>query len=113
MRAQLAFHAIITEKKMIKYISCLLLLSTMVLSNNISETEKITGRVTYFTADQVYCDLGANNQIIIGDTLDVSRRAEILGVLIVSHVANKSSVSEILTPEIQFKLGDLVRELDA
>ena len=108
MRAQLAFHAIPTEKKMIKYISCLLLLSTMVLSNNISETEKITGRVTYFTADQVYCDLGANNQIIIGDTLDVSRRAEILGVLIVSHVANKSSVSEILTPEIQFKLGDLV-----
>ena len=93
---------------MIKYISYLLLLSTCLFSNNFPEIEKITGRVTYFTADQVYCDLGANNQIVIGDTLDVSRRAETLGVLLVSHIANKSSVSEILTPEIQFKLGDLV-----
>ena len=87
MRAQLAFHAILTEKRMIKYISYLLLLSTCLFSNNIPEIEKITGRVTYFTADQVYCDLGANNQIVIGDTLDVSRRAETLGVLLVSHIA--------------------------
>jgi hypothetical protein len=108
MKAQLVFHATLTEMNMIKYLLRLLLIFSGLFANTNFELEIITGRVTYFTTDQVYCDLGANNQIVIGDTLDVSRRAELLGVLVVSHVANKSSVCEALTPGIQFKLGDLV-----
>ncbi|MBT5759661.1 MAG: hypothetical protein HOI55_08405 [Candidatus Marinimicrobia bacterium] len=93
---------------MIKYFSLFMIMSSSLFAEEPPEQQNLSGRITYFTIDQVYCDLGLNQQIIIGDTLDVSRRAEILGVIVVSHVANKSSVCEILTPETQFKLGDLV-----
>lgn len=90
-------------KQMTKIIGWLILIQFTFAQN-----ETITGRVTYFTTNQVYCDLGKNNHVSVGDTLDISRRSHLIGTIIVSHLSSKTSVSDIFIQHSEIKLGDLV-----
>ena len=67
------------------------------------------GSITYLTMDQVYCDLGSDQEARVGDTLHVWRRDEEVGLLVITNVARKSSVSRPLSPPENFQLGDRVR----
>ncbi|MFQ6606768.1 MAG: hypothetical protein ACE5DP_03865 [Fidelibacterota bacterium] len=67
------------------------------------------GSITYLTMDQVYCDLGSDQGAQVGDTLHVWRRDEEVGLLVITNVARKSSVSRPLNPPEKFQLGDRVR----
>lgn len=75
------------------------------------ETNTISGqgKVTYLTADQVYCDIGTSQGITIGDTLQLFRRAEGLGDMVISHSAKNSSVCIPLIPIENIQLGDRVQ----
>ncbi len=66
------------------------------------------GKITYLTADRVYCDLGSNNGAAVGDTMTVYRRDQELGLVVVTNVARKSSVCLSLVPTSTFQLGDRV-----
>jgi hypothetical protein len=66
------------------------------------------GKITYLTADRVYCDLGSNNGATVGDTMTVFRRDQELGLVVVTNVARKSSVCLSLVPTSTFQLGDRV-----
>jgi hypothetical protein len=72
------------------------------------KTVTVEGRITYITLDQVYTDLGTVAGAGVGDTLQVYRRQEKIGLLVVSSVARKSSVCTPLVPTNQFQLGDRV-----
>ncbi len=66
------------------------------------------GKITYLTAEQVYCDLGMNDGASVGDTLTVTRRTQEIGWIIVTHLAKKSSVTNSLVPIETYQLGDRV-----
>ncbi|MBC8346593.1 MAG: hypothetical protein ISR82_05860 [Candidatus Marinimicrobia bacterium] len=72
------------------------------------ESIKAEGTITYVTTDQVYSDIGLNKGAAVGDTLTVLRRGQELGLIHITSIANKSSVSESLVPISQFQLGDRV-----
>lgn len=72
------------------------------------ESIRSEGSVTYLTTDQVFTNIGLNNGASIGDTLKVLRRGQELGLIRITNIANKSSVSESLVPISQFQLGDRV-----
>lgn len=67
------------------------------------------GKVTYLTADQVYCDIGTSQGISVGDTLQLFRRSEILGDLVITHSAKNSSVTSPLVPIETIQIGDRVQ----
>lgn len=94
------------EKKMIKK----LLVSMMIFQGFIfaQETVKAEGTITYITIDQVYSNIGLNKGANIGDTLKVLRRGQELGLIHITSIANKASVSKSLVPISQFQLGDRV-----
>ncbi|MFQ6613115.1 MAG: hypothetical protein ACE5D2_08470 [Fidelibacterota bacterium] len=66
------------------------------------------GKITYLTADRVYCDLGSNSGAAVGDTMTVFRRDQELGLIVVTNVARKSAVCLSLVPTSIFQLGDRV-----
>jgi len=72
------------------------------------ENIHIDGTITYITTNQVYSNIGLNKGAVIGDTLKVLRRGQELGLIYITSIANKSSVSESLIPISQFQLGDRV-----
>lgn len=101
-------HVLIAIRKvmMIKYFKIILLLFfTGLFADDI---EIVNGKITYITVDQVYCDIGSKQNIVIGDTLKITRRGDFLGSVIVSHVATNSSVSDKISSQIEFQLGDIV-----
>ena len=108
MRVNLAYLVIPMAKRMIKSILIILIWMSFLYGEVNPAPPSSSGRIIYFTADQVYCDLGLNQYLKVGDTLDVTRRAELIGTLLVTNISNKSSVCDILTPEVHYKLGDLV-----
>jgi len=67
------------------------------------------GKVTYLTADQVYCDIGTSQGVSVGDTLQLFRRSEIIGDLVITHSAKNSSVSSPLVPIESIQIGDRVQ----
>jgi hypothetical protein len=73
------------------------------------ETVSGQGKVTYLTADQVYCDIGTSQGIVVGDTLQIFRRTEVLGDLVISHSAKNSSVCTPLIPMENIQMGDRVQ----
>ncbi len=69
---------------------------------------KIEGHITYITMDQVYCDIGSAKDAEVGDTLTVLRRNDEIGLLVITNIARKSSVTLPLVPVDQFQLGDRI-----
>jgi len=67
------------------------------------------GKVTYLTADQVYCDIGTSQGISVGDTLQLFRRSEIIGDMVITHSAKNSSVTSPLVPIGTIQIGDRVQ----
>lgn len=106
MKVNHAIVAIHLEKKMIKN----LLVSMIIFQGFIfaQKTVRAEGTITYVTTDQVYSNIGLNKGAAVGDTLKVLRRGQELGLIHITSIANKSSVSESLVPILQFQLGDRV-----
>ncbi|MBT4660552.1 MAG: hypothetical protein HOC18_01460 [Candidatus Marinimicrobia bacterium] len=107
MKANPVINAILKEKRMIKRT---LILIYFIIYGYIYSQESVhfEGAITYITTDQVYTNIGMNNGADVGDTLKVLRRGQELGLIHITSIANKSSVSESLVPISQFQLGDRV-----
>ena len=76
-----------------------LTLTVMIIVSVLGATEKtIQGKITYLTADQVYCDLGREDGVNVGDTLTVFRRNDEIGKIITTNLARQSSVCASLIP---------------
>ena len=97
------------EKKMIRNFSLLLFLFLAFTGAIFSqESILVEGKITYLTADQIYCDVGTIGGASVGDTLKVLRREQELGLILITNVARKSSVCLSLVPASVFQLGDKV-----
>jgi len=106
MKANLAINVILKEKNVIrKYVFSLLMCHIFIFSQELIHSE---GAITYITTDQLYTNIGLNKGAVIGDTLKVLRRGQELGLIHITSIANKSSVSESLVPISEFQLGDKV-----
>ncbi|MFH1850747.1 MAG: hypothetical protein ABIA75_00220 [Candidatus Neomarinimicrobiota bacterium] len=66
------------------------------------------GRITYLTAELVYCDLGSSAGVAVGDTLTVMRRDDLVGLLVVTNLSGNYSVCQPQLPIDQLLLGDRV-----
>ncbi|NQV36778.1 MAG: hypothetical protein HQ509_02095 [Candidatus Marinimicrobia bacterium] len=85
------------------------ILSIIVTLTLVQALEKtVVGKITYLTSDQVYCDIGRDDGVSIGDTMTVSRRNDEIGKIIVSNLASQSSVCTSLIPITEYQLGDRV-----
>ncbi len=69
---------------------------------------QVEGTVTYITIENVYCDLGSEQGVGLGDTLKVLRRNDEIGILVVQSTGRKSSVTIPLVSANLFQLGDRV-----
>jgi len=96
------------EKKMTKYLSILAFVMMSSLAAQPGNYKTIEGFITYITMDQVYSDVGSVKGAEIGDTLTVFRRNDEVGLLVITNIARKSSVSHPLVPIDQFQLGDRI-----
>ncbi len=71
--------------------------------------EKVQGSITYVSRDNAYMDLGKKAGVQIGDSVEVSRDSEILGVARVVQNSGSSSSLKALRPNvIGWEIGDLV-----
>lgn len=108
MKVIVAYLVTLTEKSMTKPHLLGIILTFILLQKGFGQDELTSGRVTYYTSDQIYCDMGKNQFLQVGDTLDIMRRSETMGTIVVSHLSSKSSVSDIFIQHEPIKLGDLV-----
>ncbi|MFC1549850.1 hypothetical protein ACFL46_00975 [Candidatus Neomarinimicrobiota bacterium] len=93
----------------ISYAIMLIIVLTSELSgSNITDAVFVEGKITYLTIDQVYCDLGINDGINLGDTLIVRRDSEDIGLIIIANLANNSSIGNPIAPIGNFVRGDRV-----
>jgi len=106
MKANHVTNVIREEKKIKK--SYLILLVFGLLFAQGSSGKRVQGTITYITFENVYCDLGSENRLEIGDTLHVFRRNDEVGLLVVQSAGRKSSVTIPLVPVSNFQLGDRV-----
>ncbi len=86
----------------------LIIMSHVLLTFCLAELQGIHGTITYITSDQVYCDIGKEDGLMVNDTLTVFRRTEEIGKLIVSHLSKGNSVCVSLVPTTLYQLGDRV-----
>lgn len=109
MKVSRVMTVIQMEKKMIKYrlIPVFIFLGLLVAQSGTYQS--IEGNITYLTMDQVYSDVGSLKGAAVGDTMTVFRRNENIGLVVITNVARKSSVSQPLVPISQFQLGDQIR----
>lgn len=70
--------------------------------------KQVEGNVSYITIENVYCDLGSEQGVGLGDTLKVLRRNDEIGLLVVQSTGRKSSVTIPLVSANLFQLGDRV-----
>jgi len=89
-----------------KQINLLIFFGYLIAGGN--SDNQTSGAVSYITVENVYCDLGSENGLAIGDTLHVLRRNDEIGLLVVQSTGRKSSVTHPLIPSSNFQLGDLV-----
>lgn len=67
----------------------------------------VTGEVTYVTSQSFYSNLGRNEGISVGDTLQVTRDSVFLTAGTVTNVSSKSSVCEF-SGDVELQIGDSV-----
>jgi len=93
-------------------ISCAIILVIVLASelsaSDIANAVFVEGKITYLTIDRVYCDLGINDGIDLGDTLIIKRNTDEIGLMIVTNIANNSSIGKPLAPIGNFIRGDRV-----
>ncbi len=100
------FNVIREEMKINKFIIVLFVFGWLFAQGDLNN--QVEGSVTYITVENVYCDLGSENGLGIGDTVQVYRRNDEIGLLVVQSVGRKSSVTHPLVLGSNFQLGDRV-----
>ncbi len=66
------------------------------------------GKITYITSELVYVDIGSNNNGALGDTLQVLRLNQDLGLLVITNLSTRHSVCVSLVPTGIYQIGDNV-----
>ena len=81
----------------------------------IKGTQELTGRVLAFDKEHTFVviDLGAENNLKLGDVLSVYRDDKFIGKVQVEKIEGKTSTAVILTPwkSMEFKESDVVKKL--
>jgi len=107
MKVSHAINVIQVEMMINKLIKILIIFGFLFAQSELNK--QVEGTVTYITVENVYCDLGSENGLYIGDTLHVFRSNSEIGLLIVQSTGRKSSVASPLVPVGVLQLGDRVR----
>jgi len=71
--------------------------------------ERSVGSITYLSVDNAYMDLGKKAGVVLGDTVQIERAGEVLGLATALQISGSSSAIKALGIEaIDWKIGDRV-----
>lgn len=93
-------------RPLLQRISCNLLAFTL-LTGMLLGQQMMEGSITYISRDQAYIDLGKKSGVSIGDSVQILRDENVLGIGIVTQTSGASSAMEALSPRtIAWDIGD-------